>query len=119
MLNISGLDILALVLQHSNSFDLKAFFQVLFSLIVSVYKGHIQLLFLGALCSTGLFGLAKSLFYFVFVWNLQTVFTLKPIFSESHSFFVSFVCNYGALTLRLHLVALLASVTMSWPAKTT
>ena len=43
MLNISGLDFLALVLQNSNSFDLKAFFQVLFSLIVSVYKGHIQL----------------------------------------------------------------------------
>ena len=66
MLHISGLDFLALVLQSSNSFDLKAFFQVLFSLILSVYKVHIQLLFLGAVCSTGLFGQAESLFYFFF-----------------------------------------------------
>ena len=63
MLNISGLDFLALVLQNSNSFDLKAFFQVMFSLFVSVYKGHIQLLFLGAVCSTGLFGEANFLFF--------------------------------------------------------
>ena len=120
-MNTSGLDFLALVLQNSNSFDLKAFFQLLFSLILTVYKGHIQLLILGAVCSTGLFGQAKSLFFFVFffVCNLQTVFTLKPIFSEGPSFFVIFVCNYGALNLRLHVVALLASVTMSWPAKTT
>ena len=118
MLNISGLDFLALVLQSSNSFDLKAFFQVLFSLILTVYKGHIQLLFLGAVCSTGLFGQAKSFFYFVFVWNLQTVFTLQAIFSEGPSFFVIFVCNYGALTSHLHVVVLLASVTMSWPSKT-
>ena len=118
MLNISGLDFLALVLQCSNSFDLKAFFQVLFSLILTVYKGHIQLVFSGAVCSTGLFGQAK-IFFFFFVWNLQTVFTLKAIFSEGLSFFVIFVCNYDALTLRLHVVALLASVTMSWLAKTT
>ena len=49
-------------MQSSNSFDLKAFFQNLFSLILTVYKGHIQLLFLGAVCSMGLFGQAKSLF---------------------------------------------------------
>ena len=115
MLNISGLDFLALVLQSSNSFDLKAFFQVLFSLNLTVYKGHIQLLFLGAVCSTGLFGQAKSFF---FVWNLQTVFTLKAIFSEVPSFFVIFVCKYDALTLHLHVVVLLASVTKSWPSKT-
>ena len=107
---ISGLDFLPLILQISNSFDLKAFFQVLFSLILTVYKGNIQLLFLGAVCSTGLFGQAKGLIYFIFVWNRQTVFTLKPFFSEGPSFFVIFVCNYGALNLRLHVVALLASV---------
>ena len=54
---------LALVLQSSNSFDMKAFFQVLFSLFLTIYKGHIQLLFLEAVCSTGLFGQAKSLFF--------------------------------------------------------
>ena len=52
-LNMSGLDFLVLVLQISNSFDLNAFFQVLFSLILTVYKGRFQLLFLGAVCSTG------------------------------------------------------------------
>ena len=65
-LNTSGLDFLALVLQSSNSFDLKAFFQVLFSLILTVNKGSIQMLFLGAVCSTGLFGPAKNLFLFFF-----------------------------------------------------
>ena len=73
-------------------------------------------------CSTStlmICGVELCAFYFFFVWNVQTVFTLKPIFSEGPSFFVIFVCNYGALSLQLHVVALLASVTMSWPAKTT
>ena len=56
-LNTSGLDFLALVLQSSNSFDLNVFFHVLFSLFLTVYKGHIQLLYLGAVLSTGFFGL--------------------------------------------------------------
>ena len=43
----------------------------------------------------------------------------NPYFRKVLHFFVIFVCNYGALNLRLHVVALLASVTMSWPAKTT
>ena len=55
--NTSELDFLALVLQSFNSFDLNVFFQVLFSLFLTVYKGHIQLLYLGALLSTGMFGL--------------------------------------------------------------
>ena len=33
--------------------DMKAFFQVLLSSIPTVYKGHIQMLFSGAVCSTG------------------------------------------------------------------
>ena len=45
---MSGFDFLVLVLQSSNSFDLNAFFQVLLSLIITVYKSHIQLLLLGA-----------------------------------------------------------------------
>ena len=54
---MSRLDFVVLVLQSSNSFYLIAFFQFLFSLILTVYKGHIQLLYLGAVYSTGLFGL--------------------------------------------------------------
>ena len=54
---MSGLDFLLLVLQSSNSIYLNAFSQVLFSLFLTVYEGHIQLLILGAVCFTGLFGL--------------------------------------------------------------
>ena len=39
---MSGVDFLVLVLQIFNSFDLNAFFQVLFSLVLTVYKGHIR-----------------------------------------------------------------------------
>ena len=53
---MSRLDFLLLVLQSSDSFDLNAFSQVLFSLFLTVYKGHNQLLYLGAVCSTGFFG---------------------------------------------------------------
>ena len=54
---MSGLDFLALVLQSSNSFDMKPVIQVLLSFILPVHKGVIQLLYLGAMRSTGLFGL--------------------------------------------------------------
>ena len=57
--------------------------------------------------------------FLFFVWILETVFPLIPMFSEGPSFFVSFVCNDGALNLRLRKLALPASVTMSWPAEST
>ena len=41
------------------------------------------------------------------------------MFSECPSFFLLFVYNDGALNLRLHVVALPVSVTMSSPAKST
>ena len=89
-MNMSRLDFLVLVLQSSNSFDLKAFFQVLFSLILTVYKGHIQLLFLGAVWYTGLFGQAESLFYF-FV-RLKSS---KGFHVENHIFARSFIfCHF-------------------------
>ena len=89
MLNISGLDFLALVLQSSNSFDLKDFFQVLFSLILTVYKSHIQLLFIGAVCPTGLFDQAKILFYFFF--RLKS----NGFHVETHIFGSSFIfCHF-------------------------
>ena len=52
-LNMSGLDFLALVLQSSNSFDLNAFFQVLFCLILNVYEGLVQSTHSEYLFSTG------------------------------------------------------------------
>ena len=77
-------------MQSSNSFDLKAFFQVLFSLILSVHKGRIQLLFLGAVCFRGLFGQAKSLFYFFFRLKSSNGFHV-----ETHIFGRSFIfCHF-------------------------
>ena len=52
---MSGFDFLALVLQSCNSFDLKALFQVLFSLNLTVYESLVQLTPSGSLCSTGFF----------------------------------------------------------------
>ena len=54
---MSGLHFLLLVLQSSNSFVLNASSQVLFSLFLTIYEGHIQVLILGAVCFKGLFGL--------------------------------------------------------------
>ena len=62
---------------------------------------------------------ARLEMYFFSVWNLQTVFTLKPIFRKVLLFLFFFACNDGPLNSRLHMVALLAAVTMSWSAKTT
>ena len=45
---MSGLDFLVLVFQSSNRFDLNYFFQVLFSLIPTVYKGDVNLMALGS-----------------------------------------------------------------------
>ena len=47
-LKMSGLDFLVLVFQSSNRFDLNYFFQVLFSLIPTVYKGDVNLMALGS-----------------------------------------------------------------------
>ena len=74
---MSGLDFLVLVLQRSNSFDLNAFFQVLFSLVLTVYKGHIQLLFFKAVYSAGLFGLGLKFVFFSFE-------LLKRFFRATH-----------------------------------
>ena len=46
-------------------------------------------------------------------------FPVKTHVFESPCIFYTFVCKHGALHLRLHVVALPASVTMSWPAKIT
>ena len=87
---MSGLDFLALVLQSSNSFNMKASFRVLFSLILTAYKGDIQLMALGSWCPIGLFLKVESDVSVVF-------FCLKsancfPI--KTHVFGMSFVFFY-------------------------
>ena len=64
-LNMSRLHFLVLVLQDSNSFDLIfLFFDVLFSLIRTVYGGHVHLL-AESLCSTNFF-IQSRVSFFVF-----------------------------------------------------
>ena len=67
-LNISRLDFLILVLQSSNSFELNAFFQVLLSSNITVYKDDFQFLVSGTCCPAGLFSKFDnfvSVFFFV------------------------------------------------------
>ena len=82
-LNMSGLDFLLLVLQSSNSFDLKAFFQVLFSLIHIACRRNVNLLLSESLRST--VSLCKVEFFFCsfFGLKLQTVSPLIPCFRKA------------------------------------
>ena len=59
------------------------------------------------------------IFWFFFSLKISNCSPLKPIFSEGPSFFVRSVCNHGALKLRLHVVALPASLATSWPSEIT
>ena len=70
----------------------------------------------------------RVLWLFCFVLHTEIVFfdlkfsncsPLKLIFSEDPSFHVRSVCNHGALKMRPHVVALPASLTMSWPTEST
>ena len=56
-------------------------------------------------------------FFDFFGLNFSNCSPLKLIFSEGPSFFVRSVCNQGALKLRLHVIALPASLAMSRPAE--
>ena len=112
-----------LVSQKSNSFDPNSLFLPGFVLF-NWYS-------LRRPCSIGSFRV--PVFYLVFFWKVEinvsvVFFCLKSsncfpvkthLFGRSFIFFVYFVYNDGALNLRLKVVALPASVTMSWPAKTT
>ena len=102
-----GLDFLVLVLQRSNTFDLNAFFQVLFTLVLTVYKGHIQLLFLGTVYSAGLFDLGQKLLLFFLLKSSNGFHVETHIFGRSF-IFCTFVCNHVALKFRLHVAALAA-----------
>ena len=68
-------------------------------------------------CSTGFFWKVENNVSVLFI-----VLNLLPVkihvFKRSFIFY-TFVCKQGALHLRLHVVSLPASVTMSWPANIT
>ena len=96
----------------------ECFFQFCFRSSLPGYMFHVQFLPWGLVVllfcypyddwSFWLFGLKNS--------NCSP---LKIVFSEGPSFFVRSVCNHGALNLCLHVVALPASLAMSWPAEIT
>ena len=115
-LNRSGLDLLVPVLQSSHSYILKASFNfasVNFFLatcfMFSFFPGVLWFFCFVFHTKTGAFGFL--------LWNFQTVLRSSSFFSEGPSFFVRSVCNDGALKLRLHVIALPASLAMSWPAE--
>ena len=96
-LNMSRLHFLVLVLQVSNSFDLNSLFlHVLFSLILTVYGGHVQLI-AESLCSTN-FLLEVEYRFFVFLFPASTGFPLKThVFGKS--FLLHFYCVDDTLIL--------------------
>ena len=94
-------------------------FSILLQLISSGYMVHVQFSALGSCGSFVLFSMGGVEFWSFFVWNLQSVSPLKLIFSENPSVFVHSVYIHEALKLRLHVVALPASLVMSWPAEIT
>ena len=81
-LNMSGLDFVAPVLQSSNSFHLKAFFQVLFSLIGSVCKRNDNLLPSESVRSIVFCARSRVFFLFFFPSEASNDFPVKSMFSE-------------------------------------
>ena len=114
---MSKLEFLILVLQSSSRFDLiSLFLKVLFSLILTVYEGHVQLMLLGSLCSTGFFLKGREQCFCSFYRpKSSTCFSVKTHVFERSFIFYTFVCKHGALHLRLQVLALSASVTMARP----
>ena len=68
---------------------MNAFYQVLFSLGLTVYKGNIQLMASGSWCPTRFFcKVENNVSVSFFVLNVQNVFRLKPMFSKGPSFII-------------------------------
>ena len=117
-LNRSGPDFLVLVLQSSNSFNLNAFFNFasVYFFLVTWYMFSFCLwgLVVPSFCSP-----CEDWIFWFFGLKISKCFPVKThVFGRAFNF-CTFVRNHGALNLRLHVVALPASVTMSWPAETT
>ena len=85
-LNISGLDFLLLVLQKSHSVNLHSesfFFHFLFCLLLPGYKCHIQIMYLGAVCSTGFVWKVENKVSSLFLSEIFKLFPVKtPCFRE-------------------------------------
>ena len=117
-LNRSGLYFLVRVLQSSNSFILNDFFNfasVYFLLLAWVRVQFLPLGFCGFLfCSPW-----QEWNFWVFLSEIFKLFPVNLVFSGGHSFFVRSICNYGALKLRLHVVALSSPLAMPRPAEIT
>ena len=106
---MSRLDFLVLVLQTSNGFHLDSLsFQVFLYFNPYCLRGPWSIDTCGVLCfPLGFFWKVKNIVSVLFtVWNLQTGFPLKPMFSEGPSFFVLFVCNEREMKMRLKVEAL-------------
>ena len=87
------------------------FFRVLFSLFLAVYKGFSQLLYLGVVRRGVVWSRLEM--YFFFVLKSSNCFPVKTHVFERFFIFCTFVRNHVALDLRLHILALAASLTLS------
>ena len=101
-------------------FWFECFSQILFSVILAACEGLVHwtqsidyLVFHWVFLKV-----VNNVSVLIFFWNLQTVFLIKPLFSEGPSFFELSVCNKASLNFRLQDVTLPPSLTLSWPAKT-
>ena len=89
---MSGLDFLVPVLQSSDSFDLNAFFRVLFSLIRTVCRRNGNFLLSESLRSTVFFVQGREFFFcYFFRSEASNGFPVKSMFSESLSFYTLLV----------------------------
>ena len=86
---MSGLEIWALVLQSSSSFNLNVFFNSYPVYFFLVKRAIFNYCIYGPFVPLGFFERSRIMFLLLFfVWNLQIVFPLKPMFSKGPSFFV-------------------------------
>ena len=78
------------------------FFQILFSLILTVYKGRFQLLFLGAVCSTGFLKGREYCFWSLFRLKSSNCFPVK-----THAFGRSLFCTFFFVMMGLWVFAVM------------
>ena len=114
---MSGLDFLDLVLKSSDSFILNA--PVNSASVFFCLRGLCSVVGFVVLWFPCFVRLAKIRNFLIFSGlKSRPGFKVKTMFSESPPFFVFSIGNYGALKLRLLVVALSESVTMSEPTRT-
>ena len=110
------LDFLVLVLQSSNSFNLKVFFQFFVCLFPGPYS---KVAFRGRVFLWAFLKGREFCFCSFFRLKFSNCFHVEAHVFERSFIFCTFVCTHGALKFRLIMVALPASLIMSTPAKIT